>query len=67
MPLAREYTRRPGYVLAMLGQPPGNEQVRKVAEQVSADDWVLRKYALPFSGASRAVAAFKFEAIPKQS
>jgi 16S rRNA (guanine527-N7)-methyltransferase len=58
--LAKNYVLPGGRVIAMLGQAPAKGEVEQLGEQHGAKLATLRTYALPFSGASRAVASFQF-------
>jgi 16S rRNA (guanine527-N7)-methyltransferase len=58
LPLAKPYVLPGGRVLAMLGQAPNDEVVHALAQNHGYRRWTLRRYALPFSGAQRAVGSF---------
>jgi 16S rRNA (guanine527-N7)-methyltransferase len=58
--LAKRYVVPGGVVLAMLGQAPAEAEVERLGVEHGAKRSTLRRYVLPFSKASRAIASFEF-------
>ncbi len=58
LPLAARYLLPGGRVLAMLGRAPAEKELERTGRKSGLELTGLRRYALPFSGAPRAVARF---------